>query len=257
MAAAAAREVAAGARRWAGLAVSFVEGGTAFFGGATDGGGLCFGAPLGFQAGASEATGGLGPAGFAPEGSVGPAVTWLLSEAGRALVGGIVFGAVLVALAAALWLRHRRRRVVRHRGRAAAAEVAAEALLTAAGFQICGRQVRRERLMWVDGERTPVHVCADLIVRRRGRRFVAEVKSGEMAPKPTHRATRRQLLDYAWMFRGHGVLLVDPERARIVEVDFPGLASRGDGAPWLWGAVGLAAGILGFALVCGAFGGGG
>ena len=36
-----------------------------------------------------------------------------------------------------------------------------------------------------------------LLVERRGRRFVAEVKTGERAPDPLARPTRRQLLEYA------------------------------------------------------------
>ena len=75
---------------------------------------------------------------------------------------------------------------------------------------------------WVnDGEEVEVAVRADLWVGRGSRRFVAEVKTGSMAPDPTRSATRRQLLEYLLVFEPDGLLLVDVEEGLIHEIDFP------------------------------------
>ena len=63
---------------------------------------------------------------------------------------------------------------------------------------------------------------ADLIVSRAGRRYVAEVKTGAVAPDVRHAPTRRQLLEYQHAYRADGVLLVAPEAGTVREVLFPG-----------------------------------
>ena len=61
---------------------------------------------------------------------------------------------------------------------------------------------------------------ADFVVVRRGRRYVAEVKTGQAAPDIAAPATRRQLLEYRCAFGVDGVLLVDAEAGRVHAVDF-------------------------------------
>jgi hypothetical protein len=77
------------------------------------------------------------------------------------------------------------------------------------------RQLRAEWEMEVDGAVAVVTCRADLLVRRDGELFVAEVKTGALAPDPTRPATRRQLLEYAMVFDVAGVLLVDIPGARV------------------------------------------
>lgn len=113
-------------------------------------------------------------------------------------------------------------RLGRNRRRGASAERLAERLLAAAGYTIVAGQQTMTGTLLVDGEPLEFDVRADAIVERDGRRLVAEVKSGEVAVL-THRATRRQLLEYAWVFRLDGVLLVDTAERRIRRVDFPRL----------------------------------
>ena len=60
----------------------------------------------------------------------------------------------------------------------------------------------------------------DLEVERSGQLYVAEVKTGTLAPDPTLAATRRQLREYAALLPDHGMLLVDMESETITEVDF-------------------------------------
>jgi hypothetical protein len=113
------------------------------------------------------------------------------------------------------------RRSRRRTRRAVDGEAEAEDLLLAAGFTILDRQHGREGRLWVDGEELVFGVRVDLLVERDGESFVAEVKTGSRAPDPCHGPTRRQLREYAELFPECGVLLVDIDEDRILEVDFP------------------------------------
>ena len=109
--------------------------------------------------------------------------------------------------------------------RAGAGEDAAEVLLRGAGFTIVARQVRTWWTPIVDGEPQETELRADYLVEAAGALLVAEVKTGEEAPRITTAATRRQLLEYHVAFAlshgADGVLLVCPELGTIHRVEFP------------------------------------
>ncbi len=129
------------------------------------------------------------------------------------LVVGLLLGLLLSRLG----------RSARSKGRnrvAAAGERDAETLLEDAGYQIVDRQVRRRFSFAVDGALTEVEVRADLLVKRRGRTLVAEVKTGATAPDPTYPPTRRQLLEYSLVFDAEEVLLVDVPAREIHVISF-------------------------------------
>jgi Holliday junction resolvase-like predicted endonuclease len=144
-----------------------------------------------------------------------------------ALVLSALAIAGLLGLVAVLALRARRLgrlHSTASRGRNAAAqdgERRAERVLRRAGFAVVERQVAGRLSLSIDGERVEVTNRADLIVRRGRRTYVAEVKTGAIAPDPTHPATRRQLLEYRLAFDVDGVLLVDMEREAVHEIGFP------------------------------------
>lgn len=125
---------------------------------------------------------------------------------------------VLLVAVLVLWGWERGRAGRRSRARlrvAGAGESAAEGLLAELGFDVLERQLVAEWVMEVDGEPVRVASRVDLLVERDGETFVAEVKTGELAPDPARPATRRQLLEYQLVFEADGVLLVDME-ARAV-----------------------------------------
>ncbi|HVK88134.1 MAG TPA: hypothetical protein VM513_28635 [Kofleriaceae bacterium] len=109
--------------------------------------------------------------------------------------------------------------------RAGAGEDAAEDLLRAGGFTIVARQVRTWWAPLVDGEPHETELRADYLVEADGTLLVAEVKTGDEAPRLSTAATRRQLLEYHVAFAlahgADGVLLVCPERGTIHRVEFP------------------------------------
>ena len=146
-------------------------------------------------------------------------------------------GALLLAFALVqslrLWWRGfaRRRSFASARERGAAGEVRAEALLRRRGFRVLGRQVGTSYGVGLDGTKVAIDLRADYVVSLRGRRYVAEVKTGRLAPRLDTATTRRQLLEYRVAFDVDGVLLVDAEADRVHEVDFPSPRARRPGLP--------------------------
>lgn len=133
-------------------------------------------------------------------------------------------------------LRRRRRRRASAHG--LKMEARAPAALAKRGYRVIERHPSLSIEWWVDGESRTIELAPDLLVARRGRRFLVEVKTGGSA-RPESRDTRRQLLEYAVCFRADGVLLYDADRdtLRRVEFDLPGR-----GRSWVPWIVGIAAG---------------
>lgn len=141
-----------------------------------------------------------------------------------AALGAVLLGGALSGYALAR--QHRRRRTRQRAQAAVAQEAAAAAKLRSAGYRIEAQQARAQGLMRVDAQAQSFGLRADFLVRRGGRRFVAEVKSGELAPSLNHGPTRRQLLEYALYFEVDGVLLVSMPAGTIQELTFPALSRR-------------------------------
>ncbi|MGZ3427099.1 MAG: hypothetical protein ACXVCV_10650 [Polyangia bacterium] len=131
-------------------------------------------------------------------------------------------GGLALVQTARLWWRVAsvRWRLAEQSARATAGEALAEKLLTKAGYRIEARQATQRWSVAVDGAAQSVTLRADFVVTRRGRRYVAEVKTGSDAPDIAAPATRRQLLEYRCAFGVDGVLLVDAEERRVHAVGF-------------------------------------
>jgi hypothetical protein len=127
-----------------------------------------------------------------------------------------------------------RRIATRARGlRAVEGEVGAAALLERAGYAVLGRQVPGSWTVRADGESITFGLRADYLVARAGRRYIAEVKTGRLAPRLSHGPTRRQLLEYSAAFDVQGVILVDADVGAITHVEVDLFGDRAPGrAPW-------------------------
>ena len=144
-----------------------------------------------------------------------PLSPWLIVLVGLLV---LVVG-MLVGIRLARWVL--RYRVGRTRRTGAKGHARALRLLAAGGWRIVEREVTAEGVVRVDGEDLSYIVRADALVRRKRRVYVAEFKGGRESATIAHRATRRQLLEYALLFEVDGVLLVDAESGHIHEVEFP------------------------------------
>jgi hypothetical protein len=146
-----------------------------------------------------------------------------------ALAGALV--ALVLTRLARSWRGSWRAR--RRAARAGAGESDAAVLLRRAGFRVVAVQPRTQWQLLLDGERHDTELRADYLVEARGELLVAEVKTGDEAPRLSNAATRRQLLEYLVAFGADGVLLVCPERGAIHRVEFPlpaSIAHRGGSA---------------------------
>jgi hypothetical protein len=154
------------------------------------------------------------------------------------IAAAVLLAVVVLTLATRRWFR--RFQLQRRWSRARKIERQASALLDDLGYQVLDSQVETTYDLLVDGERSTVKLRADYLVSRSGRRFVAEVKSGQSAPRLDTAATRRQLLEYWAVFQVDGILLVDGESRQVHEITFP-TPNRSKGRGAVYGfVVGLA-----------------
>jgi len=98
-------------------------------------------------------------------------------------------------------------------------EEEAEKLLVRQGFTILEKQKRTPLIIWVDGKSHLSYVLADFLVQKNKKTYVVEVKTGQAAD-PTEPATRRQLLEYEYVYQPDGLLLMDMNLGELHEVDF-------------------------------------
>lgn len=104
----------------------------------------------------------------------------------------------------------------------------AEALLRKKGYKILAKQKRADIVTYVDGRPNLSYVAADFIVEKNGKKFVAEVKAGEMVSDPNEPSTRRQLLEYKFAYKPYGVLLVNMLDRTIHNIEFENPSSSDD-----------------------------
>jgi hypothetical protein len=138
-----------------------------------------------------------------------------------------LWGALLVAIG--LWAGIRlARRLERSRAERA------RRLGRAGDWELLATEVAREGVLCVDGEPRRFVARADAVVRRAGVVRVAELKGGPESGRAEARETRRQLLEYAYVFGADGILLVDGARGVVSEVTFPGPPAGADHQPAAW-----------------------
>jgi len=142
----------------------------------------------------------------------------------------LILAGVLFCCCVALWMVGRKWFVRWQLGRrwahAAKAEAQAPKILQTLGYEVLGAQVQGGYTLMVDARPVAVSLRADYLVRRDGRLYIAEVKSGRVAPRLDTAATRRQLLEYRMAFAVDGVLLVNAELGSVQQVVFPVVTGR-------------------------------
>ena len=65
-----------------------------------------------------------------------------------------------------------------------------------------------------------IKIRPDYIVKKNLKKYIAEIKTGEFAPKLTNKSTRRQLLEYYFMTEYSGILLIDMDKKTIEKIEF-------------------------------------
>ena len=98
-------------------------------------------------------------------------------------------------------------------------ELNAQKLLKEDGYTIINSQFTIPICLYVDNEPVNFYIRPDYLVERDGKRYLAEVKTGESS-SPTNTATRRQLCEYSRLSISDGVILVDASDEKIMHVRF-------------------------------------
>lgn len=136
-------------------------------------------------------------------------------------VGALLYGVLTSSIARLKrsWIAKRRARI------AIQGEHNALALLHQHGYAVLATQCPMTWSIQVNGMAIPIELRADAIVERDGRRYVAEIKTGNEAPHIETAQTRRQLLEYLVAYQADGALLVNMPQYSIQEVQFAPQAS--------------------------------
>ena len=130
---------------------------------------------------------------------------------------GTIIGFFLFFLASRIFLSFKMRRRVEL---SQASQEEAEALLKKRGFKIIGKQKRADIITYIDGKPNLGFIQADFLVEKEGKKYVAEVKAGELVSNPLEPSTRRQLLEYKFAYKPYGILLVNMLDKTIHKIDF-------------------------------------
>ena len=92
-------------------------------------------------------------------------------------------------------------------------------LLENYGYKVLDEQIKLNGYFFIDGELSEFDLRPDLLVEKDGVKYIAEVKTGEVA-NPSNRNTRRQLHEYSYYSNQDIVLLVDPIKKSIKKLSF-------------------------------------
>jgi Holliday junction resolvase len=130
--------------------------------------------------------------------------------------GGIV--CLILYIKISHWLRAKglRKRFSKSRR----AEKEAEKVLMKNGYAVIDAQKSKPLLITIGDKVHRYLVRIDYLVRKRGKVYVVEVKSGEKIPYITNRETRRQMLEYYLAYQPSGILLLNMKNKSISEVKF-------------------------------------
>ena len=98
-------------------------------------------------------------------------------------------------------------------------EAKAQNLLKRHGFTIIDSQPTLTGRIYVNDEPLDFNVRPDYLVESKGIKYLAEVKTGEVA-SPADRATRRQLIEYASLTNSDTIILVDATKGHVMKINF-------------------------------------
>jgi Holliday junction resolvase-like predicted endonuclease len=140
-----------------------------------------------------------------------------------------------------IWsLRFHKRIILRHRReKARIYEKKAIDLLKKYGFDILDVQKGASYFIFINGRPKEIKVRADVIVKKGGKVYVAEVKSGKTSPSADIPATRRQLLEYYLVYKPAGILLVDMEQQKIKTIEYSFLKKDYDKLRYIFYVLGI------------------
>ncbi|MCK5816352.1 MAG: hypothetical protein KAH07_10460 [Flavobacteriaceae bacterium] len=107
-------------------------------------------------------------------------------------------------------------------------ETEARYFLKKKGYRIISEQEIHHHKYLVNGEKRESKLILDYVVKRNGKKYIVEVKSGKSAISLKDKNSRRQLLEYDFVIENDGVFLLDMENKNMQLVEFHTKAERKD-----------------------------
>ncbi len=108
-------------------------------------------------------------------------------------------------------------------------ELQAKNFLKSKGYTIVDYQSTYQHKYLEDGEVHYADIQPDYIVKKNGKKYIVEVKSGSQAISARNKSTRRQLLEYDYVVENDGVFLLDMENRQLKLVQFKSKMERRSG----------------------------
>lgn len=112
-------------------------------------------------------------------------------------------------------LRRRRRLTRARKGEAEAIQFFEDQ-----GYTIVDMQQKKTLVTWINGNPRYHNLMADFVVKKGGKTYIVEVKTGKQPPRPTSADTRRELLEYFLAYRPYGILVVDLQKKTMHTIAF-------------------------------------
>jgi hypothetical protein len=110
------------------------------------------------------------------------------------------------------------------------AEHGAKRLLEKSGYSIHDYQPSLSYQFKVENKNLQVNISPDFLVKKNGKKYIVEVKTGDTAANPNYSATRRQMLEYN-LASELPLLFVNMDELTVEEVRFP-FAVASNGVNW-------------------------
>ncbi len=108
-------------------------------------------------------------------------------------------------------------------------ELQAKSFLKSKGYTIVDYQSTYTHKYLEDGEVQYAEIQPDYIVKKNGKQYIVEVKSGSQAISARNKSTRRQLLEYDYVVENDGVFLLDMENRQLKLIQFKSKMERRSG----------------------------
>ena len=105
-------------------------------------------------------------------------------------------------------------------------EKEAKVFLEKKGFSVIKEQFIQYHNFKVDGENHQAKLIVDYIVKKSGKKYLVEVKSGKSAITVKDKNTRRQLLEYDYVIKNDGTYLLDMENKKMQLIKFSSKEER-------------------------------
>ncbi len=146
-----------------------------------------------------------------------------MEENGKLILVLIISGVITIIclfifIKASTWFRTKK--LKQRFSQSRCAEKEAEKILIKNGYTIIDRQKSKPLFITVGDKIHRYSVRIDYLVKKKGKVYVVEVKSGEKIPYITNRETRRQMLEYYLAYQPRGILLLNMKNKSISEVKF-------------------------------------